>query len=60
MNELERFFNPRAFVAPITRAEKSALLDEALRMASDLEDSIDDMEVILAQKSKPSPPHGTT
>lgn len=46
MNDLN--FNIHAFARPSNCAERSALLDEALRMAHELEDMIDRMSAMLA------------
>lgn len=46
-------FNIYAFVKPTTRAEYSALLDEALRMGEELEQMIDDMGAWLKANAKP-------
>jgi hypothetical protein len=46
-------FNPYAFVRPQTPEEYSALLDEALRMAEELEEMIDEMEKSLARNKGP-------
>ncbi len=42
-------FNPYAFVKPTTAAERSALLEEALRIAEEIDDQIDDIEVLLIE-----------
>lgn len=46
-------FNIYAFVKPTTREEYSALLDEALRMAEQLEQMVDDMGAWLKANAKP-------
>jgi hypothetical protein len=45
-------FNPYAFVNPRTKEEYSALLDEALRMAEDLEEMIDQISDHLERNAK--------
>ena len=44
-------FNIHAFTRPSNRAEYSALLDEALRMAQELEEMIDNMSAALADNA---------
>jgi hypothetical protein len=46
-------FNIYAFVKPTNKAELSALLDEALRVAEDLEESIDNIGKWLEANAKP-------
>jgi hypothetical protein len=45
-------FNIYAFVQPTTRAEVSALLSEAIRLAEELEEHVDRMDAILQGKGK--------
>jgi hypothetical protein len=49
MDELP--FNIYAFVRPTTRAEFSAVLTEALRLAEELDSHIDRIEAILRAKA---------
>ena len=46
MNELK--FNIYGFIAPRTRSEYIALLDEALRLADDLNDQLDTISALAA------------
>jgi hypothetical protein len=46
-------FNIYAFVKPTTRQEYSALLDEAVRMAEELEQMVDNMSAWLKANAKP-------
>lgn len=45
-------FNIYAFARPTTRAEMSALLREAIRLAEELDSHIDSMEAILQGNEK--------
>lgn len=45
-------FNIYAFARPTTRAEVSALLSEAIRLADELDTHIDRMDVILRDQNK--------
>lgn len=49
MNELP--FNIYAFARPTTRAEVSALLSEAIRLAEELDEHVDRMDAILRAKT---------
>jgi hypothetical protein len=50
MNELN--FNINGFARPTTRAEISALLDEALRLADELNSHLSSMEAIMEAKAQ--------
>jgi hypothetical protein len=49
-------FNIHAFTRPSTAAERSALLDEAVRMGEELEAMVDAMSAMLAGRRGPAWP----
>ncbi len=47
-------FNIYGFARPTTRAERSALLDEALRLIEELDGQIEAIDAAIASQSEPA------